>query len=271
VVVSEVADCIIQLFRFRSKTGGSLYNGPDGNAFVGPIVATPFYRALDGVVRFAEPVDRDLAVYRGPFGVPSEYLRSFLDAELHLVEEYREHILEHELDGDEESLEQGIRVLNKAVQLSSIYPGNICVSEPLTSPGKPFSLRMDDFRLSNIMIDEETGHITALLDFEGATVAPLWECAYMPRWLQSFTEWDGSHEGGSPEEKETLRNVFLKAVAEKDPSGEWIRALERGRPFRELTSRLSFNVGVWADMEEWVDERIEWARKYPGKGHPSNL
>ncbi|KAJ7057112.1 hypothetical protein C8F01DRAFT_992114, partial [Mycena amicta] len=152
VTVCEVADYIIQLFRIRFETGGSLYNGPDRKQFVGPIVSTPFYRALDGVVRFTQPVDRDIALYRGPFHDASGYLRSFVNAELRVVKDQQHHILEHEMDGNEERLEQGIRVLKKAVQLASVYPGDFCVSEPLTSPGQPFSLRMDDFRLSNIMV-----------------------------------------------------------------------------------------------------------------------
>lgn len=156
VTVSEIASHIIQLFQLRFETGGSLYNGPDGKTFVGPIVTTPFYRALDGVVRFAEPVDLGITLYRGPFHRASAYLRSPLDAELHLVDHHRQHILEHEIDSDEERLEQGIRVLKMAVQLSSVYPGDVCVSEPLVSPGKPFSLRMDDFRLSNIMVSAES-------------------------------------------------------------------------------------------------------------------
>ncbi|KAF7326629.1 Kinase-like protein [Mycena venus] len=269
VTVSEVADYIIQLFRLRFEVGGSLYRGPEKKEFVGPIVATPFYRALDGVVRFAQPVDRNITLYRGPFQNASAYLRSFLDAELRLVEDRRHHILKHELDGNEEVLERGIRVLKKAVQLSLVYPGNLCVSEPLTSPGRPFSLRMDDFRLSNMMIDRESGHITGVIDFEGATVAPLWECAYMPRWLQDPGEWDATHEGGSAEDRKILRNLFLKKIEKHDRTGEWIPALERGRPFREFTNILSFNLGVWADQEEWVDERMEWTKTHPHIAFPS--
>ncbi|KAJ7879552.1 hypothetical protein B0H14DRAFT_1605136 [Mycena olivaceomarginata] len=183
----------------------------------------------------------------------------------------REYILEHELDGDEGSLEQAIRVLKKAVQLSAVYPGDVCVSEPLTSPGQPFSLRMDDFRLSNVMIDTATGHVTGLIDFEGATVAPLWDCAYMPRWLQDPDEWDATYEGGPAEDRKILRDLFLEKVEKHDQTGEWIRALVRGRPFREFTDRLIFNVGVWVDQEEWMDQRIEWAKTHPGVGYPSML
>ncbi|KAJ7039726.1 kinase-like domain-containing protein [Mycena alexandri] len=267
VIVSEVAHHMTQLFQLRFSSGGSLYHGPEGKTVVGPIVATPFYQALDGVMRFPEPIDPGaLAEYRGPFDTASSYVGSFLKAELHIVERHREHILQHELNGDKERLARGIEVLKKAVELSLVYPGDLCVSDPLTSPGQAFSVRMDDFRLSNIMIDDE-GHIQGLIDFEGATVAPLWDCAYMPLWLQDPSEWDGSHEGGSDE---SLRNLFWEKVKENDPTGEWIRACERGRWFRNFTSMLSYNVGVWAEpnIEKWVDERLEWAKVNPGVGRP---
>ncbi|KAJ6476226.1 hypothetical protein C8R45DRAFT_1009263 [Mycena sanguinolenta] len=269
LTVCEVADYVLQLFRLRFDTGGSLYNSPDGKQFVGPIVSIPFYRALDGVVRLPRPVDRDIATYRGPFPNATAYLRSFLDAELRLVRDHRQHILEHELDGDEERLEQGIRALSNAVQLSSVYPGDLCVSEPLTSPGQPFSLRMDDFRLSNVIIDKETGHVTGIIDLEGTTVAPLWECAYMPRWLQDPQEWGATYECGSAEDREVLRTLFLKKIQELDQTEEWIRAMERGRPFREFTNILNFQVGVWASQEEWVNERIEWAKNHSSVAYPS--
>lgn len=158
VVVAEVAECILQLFHLRFDTGGSLYHEPGSSAnsfIVGPVVSTPFYRALDGVVRFPnQSIAPDLRRYRGPFLSPTSYVRSPLETELHIlrVQNLRRHVLEHELDGNEECLEQGIRVLEKAVQLASIYPGDICISSPLTTPGKPFSLRMDDSRLSNVMV-----------------------------------------------------------------------------------------------------------------------
>ncbi|KAF7373377.1 Kinase-like protein [Mycena sanguinolenta] len=258
VTVSEIADCLIQLFRLRFDTSGSLYNGPDGKQFVGPIVSIPFYRALDGVVRLPQPVHRDIAIYRGPFPNATAYLRSFLDTELRLIRDHRQHILEHELNGDEERLETGY---------SRPRPGRAAFLS-LSGPGQPFALRMD-FRLSNIMIDKETGHVTGIIDFEGTTVAPLWECAYLPRWLQDPEEWDGTYEGGSAEEREVLRDLFLRKIQELDQTEEWIRAMERRRPFREFTNMLNFHVGVWASQEEWVNERIEWSKNHPGIAYPS--
>ncbi|KAJ7929011.1 hypothetical protein B0H13DRAFT_2542885, partial [Mycena leptocephala] len=208
IVVSEVADHIIQIFRLRFGTGGSLYTGTDKKTFVGPIVAIPFYRALDGVVRLPEPVNRAFELHRAPFDKSSNYLRSVLDAELRIIEDHYQHILEHEFDGDENRLKLGIRVLEKAVKLSSI--------------------------------DQDTGHITGLIDFESTTVAPLWDCAYIPRWLQDPNEWDATYEGGAAEDRKPLRELFLKKIEQCDPTGEWIRALERGRPFREFTHRMDY-------------------------------
>jgi hypothetical protein len=284
VVVAEVAEHILQLFRLRFTTGGSLYPGTDNKGFVGPTIGIPFYRALDGGVRFPEPVDQHvLQAFRAPFSAPSSYVCNFIDAELYLAQHHRDHILEHELDADQDRLERGVRVLKKATRLASMYPDDICVSAPLTTPGKPFSIYMDDFRLSNIMvclpdpiladkllppfqIDEVTGNITGLIDCEGATVAPLWECASLPFWLQHDEEWDGGSEGGSAEEKAALRDIFLRRVRECDATGEWMRAMERGRPFREFTRLVNFHVGVWAELEKRVDELLEWAKNHPGVG-----
>ncbi|KAF8962287.1 hypothetical protein BDZ97DRAFT_1120542 [Flammula alnicola] len=45
------------------------------------------------------------------------------------------------------------------------------------------------------MIDE-SGRVTGFIDFEGATVAPLWECALLPRWLQDPDDPESTYEGG---------------------------------------------------------------------------
>jgi hypothetical protein len=89
--------------------------------------------------------------------------------------------------------------------------------------------------------------------------------------LQDPNEWDATYEGGSAEDRKPLRELFLKKIEQCDPRGEWIRALERGRPFREFTHRMDYYVGVWADQEEWVDERIKWAEENLGVGFPAEL
>ena len=53
-----------------------------------------------------------------------------------------------------------------------------------------------------------------------------------------------------------------------DRSGEWWLAYTKGRPFRLLVDRLTFQVNVWASksLESWVDNRLTWAKLHPGVG-----
>ena len=53
-----------------------------------------------------------------------------------------------------------------------------------------------------------------------------------------------------------------------DRSGEWWLAYTKGRPFRLLVNRLTSQVDVWASksLELWVDNRLTWAKLYPGVG-----
>jgi len=115
------------------------------------------------------------------------------------------------------------------------------------------------------MIDE-SGQVTGIIDFEGTTIAPLWECALVPRWLLDPDDDDESmYEGGSAESRQPLRELFLEKVNE-----EWKVLYEQGKPFRRLSFRLRLQVFCWSqkDMEEWVDERLAWAKDHPGVGFP---
>ncbi|KAF8067847.1 hypothetical protein FPV67DRAFT_1780866 [Lyophyllum atratum] len=275
-VVSEVAQHVMEIFSLRFDSAGSLYWAPQSNDFrVGPIISTPFYRALDGVVRIPGHIQaRVIDPNRGPFSNVSGYLSSFLNAELDFLSEHRLFALSELGDGSsamgEHRLEQGERVIKKAIELCSIYPGDIPILDNVRTPEKLFSLRLDDFRLSNIMIDVNTGRVTGLLDFEGATTAPLWECAIIPRWLQHPDDPESSYGGGPEKLRSPLRTTFLDTVDRSELGGEWRNAYTAGRPFRRLTDRLNFQVNVWASdvLEEWVDEHLEWAKVHPGIGLP---
>ncbi|KAF8572963.1 hypothetical protein K439DRAFT_1564921, partial [Ramaria rubella] len=165
----------------------------------------------------------------------------------------------------------GRRVIEKAIELCSVYPGDLPVLGKYSHPEMPFGLKLDDFRLSNIMTDENSGRVTGLIDFEGATTAPLWECAIIPRWLQEPDDPESSYEGGPTEARSALRAVFLTTVQGTVQGKEWCRAYEAGRPFRQLVDRLNFQVNVWADLEEWVVDRLDWAQKYPGVGFSDEI
>ena len=160
-VVSQVAEYLRAMFTLRFERAGSLYlSSPSGSeAYVGPIVSTPFYRAIDGVVRVPDAVLQlrsQLSQYRGPFSSTSDYLQSFLHCELHVLSHHRPIVISELEEADAQTadsrLETGERVLRKALELCTVYPGNNPPGGPITTPTQPFSLRLDDFRLSNIMV-----------------------------------------------------------------------------------------------------------------------
>jgi hypothetical protein len=94
----------------------------------------------------------------------------------------------------------------------------------------------------------------------------------IPRWLQDADDPESSYEGGTSEQRNVLRAVFLSAMEESARYPEWREAYDMGRPFRRLTDLLYFQVNVWAsdDQEMWVDKRREWAKTHPGIGFLEN-
>jgi hypothetical protein len=79
---------------------------------------------------------------------------------------------------------------------------------------------LQDFSLSNVMVyllcellmvsivnthvydrlmkTQYSGRVIGFINFEAATIAPLWECSVIPQWLQDHPDDpESSHEGGS--------------------------------------------------------------------------
>jgi len=148
-----VAIHLISLFNLRFSLAGSLYS-PQGTVFVGPLVTTPFFHLLDGEARFPQSAPLDLTNFRGPFTRTTDLLSSSPKAELHVIKHRRSELLLQEFNGDEALLELGERVLEKVVQLIQAYPGELAIG-PSSSSGDaalPFSMKLNDFRLENIMV-----------------------------------------------------------------------------------------------------------------------
>ena len=166
-LIAEVAAYHYEMFSLRFEQAGSLYHASTPDKFsVGPIISTPFYRALDGSVRIDDAsLLSALNRFRGPFRKVSDYLSSWVRAELYIVSQDPLAVL-FELDGSHERLQQGQRVLEKLKELCEIYPGDTSVYKGATTPSQRFSLKLDDFRLSNIMVSSRYP-----FDFEKTTVA----------------------------------------------------------------------------------------------------
>jgi len=152
-LVRETATSLLTLFQLRFSKAGSLYIGPWGEVDVGPIVSVPFFRMIDGEVRFPDSEALDMSQFRGPFDRTCEYLSSLARAESYVVDHRRDSLLEM-LEGGEERLALGKRVLEKVTRLAEIYPGDIAIglNHLISDAKQPFSLMLDDFRPANIMV-----------------------------------------------------------------------------------------------------------------------
>ncbi|KAH8829746.1 hypothetical protein DL96DRAFT_1438472, partial [Flagelloscypha sp. PMI_526] len=108
-------------------------------------------------------------------------------------------------------------------------------------------------------IDEETGTVTGLLDFEGTMLVPTWQAAAVPQWIPDPTSDMAGWYGGSPGEQVRLWNLFHQTM--KILSPEWEEAYKKGKPFREVAGRMAMGVSVWShpSLLEWAENRIQHA------------
>jgi hypothetical protein len=102
-----------------------------------------------------------------------------------------------------------------------------------------------------------------LIDFEATTTAPLWMCAAIPSWLDNF-------EGEDEPENANLahfREIFNYTVKQEGETGEeWLELSQRRKWFRDFGFILEYRVQVWGseEMRKWVDDRLAFAREFPG-------
>ncbi|KAG8829796.1 hypothetical protein FRC17_006031 [Serendipita sp. 399] len=265
----DVAMALRELYSLRYSQAGSLYIDKDHSITVGPIISAPFYQTLDGEIRFPDISLPDLSRFRGPYSLTSQYLASSLHAEFFIVEQLHDSVLT-EFEGSEEKLDTASRVMKKALDLVHVYPGDQPLKageggELLWNPGDKgnlFSLLLDDFRLSNIMVEVPSGKVLGFIDFEATTTAPLWRCATVPSWLD--TEEDTGEDG----EAASLRQLFIDTISEGTQGQEWMQMYTHGKHFRTFASRLELGITFWGerDSEDWVDERLRYAKIHPGVG-----
>lgn len=111
---------------------------------------------------------------------------------------------------------------------------------------------LQDFNLSNVMVYlcellmvcivnahvydrsmkiQYSGRVLRFINFEAATIVPLWECSVIPQWLQDHPDDpESSHEGGSSEDRHVLRAALLSVVENSGRYLEWIEACDMDRP-----------------------------------------
>lgn len=164
--VSQIADFFQQMFLLRFEASGSIYLDSSNTktiAFkVGPIIASPFFCPVGGTRRGSwSKVEyyKGLQKLRGPFRTVTDYLQSFVRAELLFLHHYRHMALEEvgeRSDLDAAAKEAEIDTIEKLLyevnELCSVYPGDNPVLSGTGLQKLQFSFKLDDFRLSNIMV-----------------------------------------------------------------------------------------------------------------------
>ncbi|KAM4057440.1 phosphotransferase enzyme family protein [Hirsutella rhossiliensis] len=299
-VVVQVAEHLAALFSIRFDKAGSLYCVPSASKSssssvsstasdgyeVGPIVTGPFFHSLDGILDYPTtdlhtlPSSSSTRLHslRGPFTGAGDYLAHHLRALLFKCTEFPKETMrllddedkpKEEPDNEQkrETLQRAERALRKGIQLCAVYPGDASVypGGPST-PEQPFTLRLDDFRLVNILIDEYTGKVNGYIDFEGTSTAPLWYAATVPQWIPDPDGDTASWYGGSPADQRRLWGAFHATMARCD--AEWRKAYQGGKPFRAWADHLELGVEAWGseDVERWVDARLAWASEEGRRG-----
>ncbi|CAE6426132.1 unnamed protein product [Rhizoctonia solani] len=278
-VVKQVAAHLAILFSQRFEQAGSLYFAGDGDLThfkVGPIVSLPFYRMIDGVVEHPDmPLDvrETLDCPRGPYKSTSDYLASHLRAELLKMDRFRSATLSSICSDDAVPIfEKAQEVMRLAVELCDSYPGDRAIPPNINTPNRSYTFMLDDFRLANILIDENTGHVNGYVNFEATTLVPLWQSATVPQWIPDPDGDMAGWYGGTPEDQKELWSTFHTTMDHLDhglTGGEWRRAYEAGKHFRDFADRIHMGIPYWAkEMEDRVKDRMEWAQQHPGVGMP---
>jgi len=169
-LVSRVAEFQSQLFRCGAMTPGfrgigtlSTHSHPSETPEPGPIVSSVF---------FAGP-HYHYTVPRGPFNSSHDWLRA------HLMIIIKEHTtaLANADATDREYAEGVLRVTRKLLRLlPKIFP-------QLMHPPERTVLWHDDLSLMNLMVDD-SGRITAVIDWECVSTMPRWVASQMPEFLR---------------------------------------------------------------------------------------
>jgi hypothetical protein len=242
---------------------------PRSQITIGPLVAMTYFSDYEPDAR-----PPNLKADRGPWITAGKWLACIPAAELVMIEEHTPEELarvakdeEYTLETAEERMRLSQARLRELMNLASVYCG--VPEDPSLSPNT-FSLRLHDFRLSNFLIDEDTGHITGFIDFEATGTAPLWVCTQMPSWLEPerVSGWPVK----SPEdaaEGAALREAFLDVVdqldAQYDKSDSWRGAYERGQPFQFLLGSCQMGWAAPFRVPQKLVEVLRWAVTHPGQ------
>ncbi|KAM5350800.1 hypothetical protein ACJ41O_007305 [Fusarium nematophilum] len=235
-LVEKIAEYQAQLFSTSPfRTIGTLKD--DGLAVPGRLV----YRMLFWGQHF------DYDIPRGPFLSSHDWLRSLIDI---IVQDQAKEVEEAEDGDDKEGAEHNLKVAHRLADLlPKIFPS-------IQNPPERTFLWHDDLYLQNIMVDD-SGVVTAIIDWECVSAMPLWVATQMPKFLRGATrEKEPRREGYADEvEDEAAARRDVDPEDDLDNQGKdglyWIHRMEYEQTqLRKVYSGCMSR--LWAGWDEAV-------------------
>ncbi|KAF5350164.1 hypothetical protein D9756_009105 [Leucocoprinus leucothites] len=120
------------------------------------------------------------------------------------------------------------------------------------------ALRHEDLRAANVLLDQQTGSVTGIIDWEYHSIVPAVLAAEYPPWL-SYTGpndprfgSDGSAYCCSPQESAYYQDMYASIVKDKDP--EYYECLVKGKKLRDAINWLQY----YQPYDEECSDTAQW-------------
>jgi len=277
-LVDDLAGWCCDMFKLRAGKIGNLYRREDfdelGRGQAVEALGEGEY-VVDRMVSMGLFWDKRLqleGLSRGPFSTAREWLQARLYA---AKSDYMEQRLGADLDEDDlEDLE----TLNKLIETLEVNLNEFFPAEGAAEQDS-FALTHDDITFQNLLLNSDTGNVTAFLDWECVSFVPLFKAASFPHVLQG-RNYTGPRPdpAGYMKDEETsrpnqlyfehvkeweqtrLRELFLKTMEGLPGGQEWLyafRDVEQGkrRDFELAVQQCEAqNIFAYWGVREWLEK-----------------
>ncbi|KAH0354675.1 hypothetical protein KCU81_g1262, partial [Aureobasidium melanogenum] len=228
-IYSQMADILLELASHDfGKIGALIIPDGDGEATSWPICTRPLTRKMNEIQRAGYVVVDDCTA--PPFDNVTDYMK-------HLLQQNMTHLYKQRNSVDDEEDARSKFILRRRLQ--ALVPHFTSKFD-----SGPFTLFCDDVHPRNILVDENTYKITAIIDWEWTYAAPHDFLVTPPSWLVfgTPTSWIESDEVKFKKQF----TIFLQALEDAESRREKDLALEQPNEQRISTAmRQSFEDGTF--------------------------
>ncbi|KAF8421198.1 hypothetical protein EV426DRAFT_609617 [Tirmania nivea] len=277
-LVDDLAGWCLDMFKLRAGKIGNLYQREDFNELDNrPGVETlgEGEYVVDRIVSMSFFWDKRLqmeGLSRGPFATAREWLQARLYA---LKSEYLEQSLDADLDEDDlEDLE----FLNTLIEILEANLNEFFPAEEVAEQDS-YALTHDDVTFQNLLLDSDTGDVTAFLDWECVSFIPLFKAASFPHVLQGRNHtgprpdpagYMKDEETGQPDqlyfehlkewEQTRLRERFLKTMEGLPGGQEWLHVFRDVQQRKKRDFELAVqqceaqNIFAFLGVRNWLEK-----------------